>query len=127
MRGKARLTLRPGDPGTRRLTDEYGPRLVAVRYRYDEEKWRRYTTVEIIVDDVPWAPERHVSDPDREVGLRVGWGEEAIRRDLRDHRARWDPRAKLWWLPLGTVTLLRLEERIAAWAPVEKGEISRRR
>jgi len=81
---------------------------------------RRYTTVELIVDDSPWVPERRFSDPDRVVGLRIGWAEKAHQARLRAVQARWDPAVKLWWLPLHLVTQLGLEERIAAWdAPPE--------
>lgn len=114
-RGKARLTLRPGDPGTKRLTEEYQDRLVAVRYRYDEDNRLRYTTVELIVEETRWVPERHCSDPDRQVGLRIGWEEKAHQARLRAVHARWDPARKLWWLPLHLVTQLALEERIASW------------
>ena len=113
--GKARLTLRPGDPGTKRLTEEYRDKLIAVRYRYDEGNGRRYTTVELIVDDSPWVPERRFSHPDRQVGLRIGWEEKAHQARLRAVHARWDPAGKLWWIPLHLVTQLGLEERIAAW------------
>ncbi len=121
--GKPRLTLRPGDPGTKRYTREYPDTLVAVRYRYDERTWRRYTTVELIVDESPWVPEKNVRDPMRLVGLRVGYQETELRAKLRSAQARWDPDAKLWWLPFGIVAELGLEERIAAWAP-PRGKIS---
>jgi hypothetical protein len=114
------LTLRPGDPGTKRWTEEYRETLVAVRYRYDERNWRRYTTVELIVEDCPWVPEKRFSDPDRQVGLRIGWAEKEHQARLRAVQARWDPTAKLWWVALHLVTQLGLEERIAAWdAPPE--------
>lgn len=32
---ETRLTLRPGPPGTRKLLEKYGERLVRVRYVYD--------------------------------------------------------------------------------------------
>ena len=32
---ETRLTLRPGQPGTRKLVERYGERLVRVRYVYD--------------------------------------------------------------------------------------------
>jgi len=32
---RVRLHLKPGQQGTRRLLEEYGDRLVCVRYRYD--------------------------------------------------------------------------------------------
>lgn len=47
-RMRARSTLRPGQPGTRKLVQEYGERLLRVRYRYDALKRKRYTTAEIL-------------------------------------------------------------------------------
>lgn len=53
---QTRLSLRPGQKGTKKLVVEYGDRLVAVRYRYDVERRKRYKTVELIVDETPWSP-----------------------------------------------------------------------
>jgi hypothetical protein len=111
------LTLRPGDRGTRSHLEKYGEALVAVRYRYDERSLRRYTTVELVVDEARWVPERCISDPDRLVGLRIGYEETELRARLRGVQARWDPSRKLWWLRLAVVVQLSLEERIAAWEP----------
>ena len=36
---RARLILKPGQRGTKKLCAEYGERLVCVRYRYDEKRW----------------------------------------------------------------------------------------
>jgi len=47
---RTRLTLRPGRPGTKRLLAFFGERLLRVRYRYDDERHIRCTTVELIVD-----------------------------------------------------------------------------
>jgi hypothetical protein len=71
---------RPGDPGTKRYVEKHGDRRVAVRYRYDEQASKRYTTVEIVVDERPWAAAPVVPDPDRPVGLRIEYGEESLRR-----------------------------------------------
>ncbi|MGB3623242.1 hypothetical protein FT643_00585 [Ketobacter sp. MCCC 1A13808] len=46
-------TLRPGDSGTKKLTKRYGDKLVCVRYRKDQVTQRRYTTIELIVDEGP--------------------------------------------------------------------------
>lgn len=40
-----RLTLTPGQPGTKRLVEQYGERLVCVRYRYDQLRRRRDKTI----------------------------------------------------------------------------------
>ncbi|HXG29426.1 MAG TPA: hypothetical protein VNJ47_11350 [Nevskiales bacterium] len=39
---KTRLTLKPGQNGTRKLQDKYGDRLLAVRYRYDPARRVRH-------------------------------------------------------------------------------------
>ena len=49
-----RVTLKPGQKGTRRLATRYGDRLVCVRYRYDKVKRKRYKTIELIVDEEAW-------------------------------------------------------------------------
>jgi len=48
---RTRLTLRAGAPGTKRLLAFFGERLLRVRYRYDNERRVRLTTVELIVDE----------------------------------------------------------------------------
>ena len=60
---KTRLTLKPGQKGTGRLVNIYGDRLVRVRYRYDEERKRRLKTVELIVEETDWNPERPPDNP----------------------------------------------------------------
>jgi hypothetical protein len=55
-RMEARTTRRPGQKGTKKLVKRFGDRLIFVRYRYDIHRQRRYTTVELIVDEQPWAP-----------------------------------------------------------------------
>ena len=54
---RVRLCLRPGQRGTKKLAKEYGDRLLCVRYRYDEERFRRLKTVELVVEETPWWPE----------------------------------------------------------------------
>jgi hypothetical protein len=53
---RTRLTVRPGHPGARKLTEIYGERLVCVRYRYDAVRRCRVKTVELIVEEAPWEP-----------------------------------------------------------------------
>ncbi len=53
---RARLTFRPGQPGTQKLAQEFGGRLLRVRNRHDALKRKRYTTAENIVDESAWDP-----------------------------------------------------------------------
>lgn len=48
-------TLKPGQNGTKRLVEKYGDRLVSVRYKYDADLRKRYTTVELIEEESDWA------------------------------------------------------------------------
>ncbi|HKI44290.1 MAG TPA: hypothetical protein VKA08_03045 [Balneolales bacterium] len=57
-----KLTLKPGQRGTKKLLKKYGNRLVCVRYRYDEEKKLRYKTVELIVDVTEWEPKEEIAN-----------------------------------------------------------------
>jgi hypothetical protein len=50
---ETRLTLRPGQHGTKKLVERFGKRLVAVRYLYDAAAGRRLKTVELVIDERP--------------------------------------------------------------------------
>ena len=49
MQGTVIKRMGPGDPGTKKLTRQYGNSLYAVRYRYDESKRSAFTTVELVL------------------------------------------------------------------------------
>jgi hypothetical protein len=55
---RVRLVRRPGQHGTKAYVEQYGDRLICVRYRYDEATRRRYKTIELIVEETPWKPKR---------------------------------------------------------------------
>lgn len=40
----------PGQRGAKRLLEQYGAKLVCVRYRYDRQKQKCFKTVELIVE-----------------------------------------------------------------------------
>ena len=46
---QTRVTLRPGDKGTKKLVREFGQKLICVRYRYDPIGRIRYKTVELVM------------------------------------------------------------------------------
>ena len=47
---EVKVTLKPGQNGTKRLVEQYGDQLVCVRYRYDKVKRKRYKTIELIIN-----------------------------------------------------------------------------
>lgn len=122
---ETRLTLRPGQKGTRKLVARFGERLVCVRYRYDASAGRRYTTVELIVAESEWAPRgrkaRASRSPEDMVYVRVAYSEEVLRAKMKALGAIWRPRVRLWELPWGVVRGLGIEDRVIEESRNEMG------
>ena len=95
---ETRLSLRPGEPGTRKLLARFGERLVRVRYLYDAARKRRLKTVELIVEDTPWtpSPRKLRRTPDEIVTVRIHWSESLMRSRAMALGAIWRPGPKLW-------------------------------
>jgi hypothetical protein len=110
---KTRLTLRPGQNGTKKLQDKYGDRLLAVRYRYDPARRVRLKTVEIIEEVLPWSRALPSGrDRDEFVLVRIGYAETSLREQVKAAGGIWKPDRKLWRVPLSAVYGLGLEGRI---------------
>jgi len=60
----------PGQKGAKRLLDQYGAKLLCVRYLCDGEKRKRFKTIELIIEESPWAPHERISS-DTVVGVRI--------------------------------------------------------
>jgi hypothetical protein len=81
--------LKPGQAGTRRLSQRFGPALVCVRYRQDETGDTRFTTVELVVDQR--TPRRQAL-----VRVHIGFNDVDTRRKAIALGAKWDPSARTW-------------------------------
>ena len=100
----------PGKPGTRKLQERYGDRLVCVRHR-DEPTGRSFKTVELIVEETAWKP-RESSEAEKMVRLRVGWEETRLRSALQGAGGRWNPQERVWELRQDEAVALGFEARI---------------
>jgi hypothetical protein len=126
---RVRLVRRPGQHGTREYIEQYGDRLICVRYRYDAAAGRRYKTIEIIVDEAPWAPlatpgaaiqpaeapqrpEPRQLRPNTLVGVKGRQGDQRLRQ--AGGVWRWD--MQLWLLTYEQATRLGLADRIVGMA-----------
>ena len=110
---ETRLTLRPGQNGTKKLVAQYGERLIRVRYLYDAKRQKRYKTVELIIEETAWTPgARSQHRPDDRVLVRIGYGEAELRRRLLSHGAVWRPRLRLWEIRWRAVRTLGIEWRV---------------
>jgi hypothetical protein len=107
---RARVKLRPGQRGAKHWVVKYGDKLICVRYRYDVQRHKRYTTVELIVAEGPWTPPPPA--PDTIVGVRVAWGEAALARQLKAAGGQWNRQRKVWEARYDQVAALGLVDRI---------------
>ncbi len=112
---RTRLSLKPGQRGTKKLPRIYGDQLVCVRYRYDQESRKRYETVEIIVEETEWVRQGRRSGGAALVALRVNWDEFGLRRIVKSSGGKWDPVKRVWELRHDRVVELGLVHRNVKW------------
>lgn len=112
---ETRLTLRPGQNGTKKLVERFGDRLVRVRYLYDAAAGRRLKTAELIVESTPWQPRvrRAQRTDDAIVAVRIAWHETDLRERAKRLGAIWRPAQKLWELRWADARRLGVSDRVA--------------
>jgi hypothetical protein len=109
---ETRLTLKPGERGTKKLQEFYGDRLIAVRYRYDPVTRKRMKTAEIIVDEREWIPAQTDSQPHELLQVDIGYHEVELRTKVKEAGGRWDAQKTAWILPRHRIVKLGLQHRI---------------
>ncbi len=116
---ETRLSLAPGQNGTKKLLARYGDRLVCVRYRYDLERKMRHKTVELIVETAPWSPRARNArrNPVDMVAVRIGYSETDLRERIKSAGGIWRARQRLWEVDWKTVRELGLQSRVVAQDP----------
>ena len=105
-------TLLPGQKGTKKYVEQFGEKLVRVRYRYDEEQELRMTTVELITDKKPWTVDNKSKPENRIVQIRIDYTEVEIRKLIKSKGGKWNNEKKVWEMPYRDVLHLGLEYRI---------------
>lgn len=108
----ARLKLKPGQKGTKKLLAEHGDALVCVRYRYDEASRTRIKTVELIVEKTSWQPPARKFTDNDIVPVRIGVVEKDLIAHARAAKGGWKPEAKLWFIRYGKIRGTAMEKHI---------------
>lgn len=109
---KTRLILKPGQRGTKRLTDKYGENLVCVRFRYDANSKQRLKTVELVIERTDWEPPPEKFTDDSLVAARIEGYETDLRKLIKDAGGKWKPDQKLWYVRYGNIKGTSLEKHI---------------
>jgi hypothetical protein len=99
--------MAPTQPGAIKLHKRFGEQLFCVRYRTDPEGKFRYTTVELIIDEVEINKR-----PEKIVSLSLGVHERAARAQLIAAGAQWDNKTKTWALSYRQAAKLKMQHRI---------------
>jgi len=107
---RVRSILRPGQKGTKQLSQRYGDTLLFVRYRYDVQRRKRFKTVELIVSEADWTPPPPT--PETIVGVRVAREEAVLQGAIKKNGGRWDGRNRVWRLRYDQATRLNVVDRI---------------
>jgi len=109
---RAGKKLKPGQDGTKGLLDQYGEKLVCVRYRYDEGLHVRHKTIELIVETVPWTPHSEPIRSDFIVGVKVELQEVNLQKQIRQAGGKWNRQLRLWEIRYDQAVALSLQARI---------------
>jgi len=109
---KTRLTLKPGQHGTKSLMKKYGDSLVCVRFRYDAETGKRIKTVELVIEECDWTPPTPRFTSDTIVSLRIAASNLPIRTKAKASGAKWNPEKQLWFVNYGKTVGTELEKYI---------------
>lgn len=102
--------LAPHQPGTKKLSERFGDTLVCVRYRQDLEQARRYTTVELLVDEGPMVL-RPAQSPRETVLVRLKPFETQTRLAACAMGAQWDQQLGAWRMSRRAAGRLNLIDR----------------
>lgn len=113
---ETRLTLRPGQNGTKKLVERFGERLVRVRYLYDASTGRRLKTVELIISSAPWRPRARAARrrDDEIVAVHIAFHETDLRERAKRLGAVWRHAQKLWEIRWGDAKRLGISNRVIA-------------
>lgn len=109
---KTRLTLKPGQKGTKQLSDKYGDALFCIRFRYDEKTGKRFKTVELIVEQIGWTPPQPKYQPETLVPLQIEAANTSMRAKVKAAGGRWFPEELLWYVRYGAIAGGPLEKHI---------------
>jgi hypothetical protein len=110
--------LNPEKAGTKKYLEQYGNKLLCVRYRYDETNQEQLTTIEYIINRKRYlkltqeTQRKLFPHPNRHVLLKIEFHEEALRNQVKQHGGTWLKDERMWKLPCHKALDLGLQQRM---------------
>jgi hypothetical protein len=104
--------MMPGAPGTKRLLEKYGERLVCVRYRVDPGSMKKFKTVELIIEETPWIKKKGMIPANKIMNIHIQAQELYLRNLVKSAGGHWNPQKQVWRLSYGMIKNIGLESRI---------------
>ncbi len=115
-------TIAPGQKGSIRYLQEWGEKLVNVRYRRSVETNEIVTTIEVVMDRRPIAPPGSqikgylAARAQEPVAVMIGYQEVDLRQKVKQACARWSKQPSLWIMKRKTAVQLGLVDRVVEGA-----------
>lgn len=109
---KIKRVVKPGRPGTKKLVQQYGDNLICVRYRYDAENRRVLKTIELVIENEPWQPDKQKIPMNKIVNLRIAIGESTLQSRVKKVGGKWDRKKRAWRVAYRDALALELLDRI---------------
>lgn len=103
--------MAPSQPGARKLAHRHGAALVCVRHRQNLEGTVRYTTVELVVEEIPITRRKPRATW---LAVRLRPAEPSLQQQVMAHGGQWDRVLGAWWVTRNVATRLRLLDRVVA-------------
>ena len=104
--------LLPGQAGTKKFVRQYGEDLVCVRYRYNDEQKIKATTIEVIVEKIPWNKDPKRIPKNKIMRVSIDYDAVELRRNIISVGGKWNKSEQVWELAYKDVIALGLVDRI---------------
>jgi len=82
-----------------------------LHYRYDEQRQKRFETVELLGEENEWKPSEEQGAADHVVQLRAPWSEVEVRQQVKEAGGWWAPASRLWVVRYDRAVAWGLKER----------------
>ena len=104
--------ITPAPQGVQRLRQQSCAQHIGACYRDDKPRGKRYKTIELILEELPYAPLTPQLKPETLVRIDIGLSEVALRKKAKQVGGSWNRARPIWERRYGKAVELGLVDRI---------------